>query len=77
MEVVVKEVLSWSRSRFEGWVLIVTTEDSDVVKFIGQQAENNFFIRSGRGVVKEEVKRIFVKEIGGILVFEKKFVKGC
>ena len=76
MEVVVKEVLGWSRSRFEGWVLIVTAEDSDVVEFIGQQAENNFFTGSGRGVVKGEVKGFIVKEIGGILVFEKKFVKG-
>ena len=75
MEVVVKEVLGWSRSRFEGWVLIVTAEVSDVVKFFGQQAENNFFIGSGRGVVKEEVKRFIVEEDGSFRVFEKRMVE--
>ena len=75
MEVVVKEGLGWSRSRFESWVFIVTAEVSDVVKFFRQQAENNFFTGSGRRVVKEEVKRFIVKETGSFRVFEKRFVE--
>ena len=76
MEIVVKEGLGWSRSRFESWVFIVTAEVSDVVKCFRQQAENNFFTGSGRRVVKEEVKRFIVKETGSFRVFEKRFVEG-
>ena len=75
MEIVVKEGLGWSRSRFESWVFIVTTEVFDVVKFFGQQAEKNFFVGPGRGVVKEEVKRFIVEEVGSFRVFEKRMVE--
>ena len=46
------------------------------VKFVGQQAENNFFVRLGGRIVREKVKGFIVKEDGNVWVFEARLVEG-
>ena len=46
------------------------------VKFVGQQAENNFFVRLGGRSVRGKVKEFIVKEDVNVWVFETRLVEG-
>ena len=46
------------------------------VKFVGQQAENNFFVRLGGRIVRKRVKGFIVREDGNVWVFETRLVEG-